>query len=132
MFSISKSDYSDEIDLIKESFKNLKKEVDLWFDEKLSANPSNKCLTKREELNLKHHYQRIIDKVKEYEVECLADNSMFEKLTIFFLNKNNCVSNYMLNRKYPFKLVIIKNEHLNTTEIQSLKQKRYFYSHALN
>ena len=116
MFSPSKLDC--DIDSLRGCFKN---EIETWFEEHQS---SNRCNTKREELNLKNNYHRIVEKINEYETKCLSDCDIFKKSTIFFLNKNNCVSNYMLNRKHPFKLVIVKKEIFGIAEIQSLKQKK--------
>jgi hypothetical protein len=103
---------------MKNYLENLKLEVNKSF-EQICTNLISK--NKIDEINMKRH--GILKKINDFENECTENIETFKARTIFFLDKNNCVSSYMLN-KHQFKLVIIKNTHLNNNEINSLKQNK--------
>ena len=114
----NKSEFILDQNYVSNYFKSLKSEVNASFEEFCADSKSKNKI----DINLKR--DKILKKINEHETKCLKENEMFEQETIFFLDKNNCVSNYMLNRRHPYKLVIIKNDHLNIEEINLLKQKK--------
>lgn len=48
---------------------------------------------------------------------------LFSNRTILFLNKNKCQNKFLFTERIPFKLIVIKNEYLNSSVVENLKNR---------